>query len=113
MMKKAYPLLVSLAVIAAMVGYFLGRGGLSPASAQGMVSEQGNTIVVVGPEKNSRLPIIVVDTREQTMCLYRYDYNGNNLELAIARSYQWDKKLEQLGRQSPDISSVRKEIMKK
>jgi hypothetical protein len=97
-MKKT-PLILVLAVLAAVaVGYLAGRGGLRPAQAQGMVGEAQTTIAIIGPERNARLPILLIDTREQTLCIYEYDINSDSLEFTAARTYQWDKKLEKYGK---------------
>lgn len=112
-MNRWNGLAVLIIVAAGILGYVVARGGMREAAGQGMVSESGNTIVVVAQERNARIPLILVDTREQTICIYRYDFNANSLEFSVARSYQWDKKLERYGHikgASPD--DIRKIVTK-
>ena len=111
-MNKYASIAVVTVVIALAFGYFLARGPAREAEAQGMVSEAGNTIVVVGQERNARIPIFLVDTREQTLCVYRYDFNANSLELSVARTYAWDKKLQEYGETRPDPDDVRRGVMR-
>lgn len=102
-MRKGNAIITLCAVAAAVVGYVAGRPSLPPVEAQGMVSQAGNAICVVGTERNARIPIFLVDTREQNLSVYRYDFNANSLEFSAGRSYQWDKKLETFG----DIKGAR------
>ena len=107
-MKRARTLVAACAVAALVLGYLIGKATMPEVQAQGMVSNAGNTIVVAGAERSARIPIFLVDTREQTVCVYRYDFNANSLELSAARSYEWDKKIQQYGRsRGPTPAQVR------
>ncbi len=69
---------------------------------------------VVGNRVNNREPFYLVDTRQEVIMVYEYGVQGDGLGLASARSYKYDKLLEQYGRSTfgPKVDGVKREIRK-
>lgn len=53
----------------------------------------GYIIGLSGTEKNSRLPFIIIDTKEQTIMAYEYNYSSRDILLGSVRSYRFDRQL--------------------
>ncbi len=67
---------------------------------------------VVGERQGNRQPFYLVDTNEQTIMIYEY-FQGGGLGLAAARSYQYDKHLQQHGRPyGLSVEDVKAELLK-
>lgn len=73
-----------------------------------------HVFAVVGSRQNNREPFYLVDTRQEVIMVYEYGVQGDGLGLVSARSYKYDKQLEQFGRSSfgPDIDKV-KQVLEK
>ncbi len=73
-----------------------------------------HVFAVVGNRANNREPFYLVDTRQEVIMVYEYGVQGDGLGLTSARSYKYDKQLEQYGRSSfgPKVEKVKKEIRK-
>ncbi|KHE93525.1 MAG: hypothetical protein K8F52_03725 [Candidatus Scalindua rubra] len=73
-----------------------------------------HVFAVVGNRANNREPFYLVDTRQEVIMVYEYGVQGDGLGLTSARSYKYDKLLEQYGRSSfgPKVDSIQKEIEK-
>ncbi|GAX61408.1 aspartyl/asparaginyl-tRNA synthetase [Candidatus Scalindua japonica] len=73
-----------------------------------------HVFAVVGSRYNNREPFYLVDTRQEVIMVYEYGVQGDGLGLASARSYKYDKLLEQYGRSSfgPKVDKIKKEIGK-
>ena len=69
---------------------------------------------VVGNRANNREPFYLVDTRQEVIMVYEYGVQGDGLGLASARSYKYDKLLEQYGRSNfgPKAEKIKKELVK-
>jgi hypothetical protein len=106
-MKTMWPTLVLVALVALLAGAFLGRRGvLRPAGAQseGVI---GRVMLLVGPPIDRFAPIVLVDTMEQSVVVYEYEYDGRLLRLQCARTYRYDKQLGQYGIAPPTVDQVR------
>ena len=111
-MKSNWPMVVSVAACALTVGLLVGStstGVLRPARAQseGVV---GRVIAVMGPQDRQYVPIAIVDTLEQTMCIYEYSYTARRLKLVCARTYRYDKQLVEYDNYGPSVVEVRRRV---
>jgi hypothetical protein len=73
-----------------------------------------HVFAIVGNRANNREPFYLVDTRQEVIMVYEYGVQGDGLGLASARSYKYDKLLEQYGRRifGPNVDQIKKEIKK-
>lgn len=117
-MRKNYWLIgLVCAAIAILVVLLLPRGRAPVALAQ-QSAAVGYVIGLTGAEKSGRLPVILIDTKEQAIIAYEYNYSRHRLILVTARSYRYDRQLQDysLGTGSSnglDVDDVRKRIPKK
>ena len=112
-MKERWQSAAFLALLALMLGYILGQSSFfAPAQAQGEGMAAGRVICVVGQVTNNRAPIFLVDTLEQTLLVYEYNYIARNMYLKAARTYRYDKQLVDfstsggLGPSVPEVSGI-------
>ena len=73
-----------------------------------------HVFAVVGGQQNNRESFYLVDTRQEVIMVYEYGVQGEGLGLVSARSYKYDKLLEQYGRShfGPKVEKIKKEIVK-
>ncbi|MFV1974536.1 MAG: hypothetical protein ACC651_02245 [Candidatus Scalindua sp.] len=73
-----------------------------------------HVFAVVGSQQNNRESFYLVDTRQEVIMVYEYGVQGDGLGLTYARSYKYDKLLEQYGRRifGPNVDQIKKEIRK-
>jgi hypothetical protein len=73
-----------------------------------------HVFAVVSTQINNREPSYLVDTRQEIIMVYEYGVQGDGLGLASARSYKYDKLLDQYGRSNfgPKVNEIKKEIRK-
>ena len=73
-----------------------------------------HVFALVGTQVNNREPFYLVDTRQEVIMVYEYGVQGDGLGLASARSYKYDKLLDQYGRSNfgPKVNEIKKEIRK-
>ncbi len=73
-----------------------------------------HVFALVGNRQNNRESFYLVDTRQEVIMVYEYGVQGDGLGLASARSYKYDKLLEQYGRSTfgPKVDRIKKEIRK-
>ena len=63
---------------------------------------------LIGQRQGNREPLYLIDTREQVILIYEYSVQGEGLGLVTARSYKYDKELEDYGRVfGSDIEKIR------
>ncbi len=96
-------------VLAALVvgGWLAGRGPAPGAQAQ-VVGGTGNVIAMIGTERSGDVPIVLVDSNEQSVVVYEYDLGTNRIELAAVRSYRYDRRLADWhGTNRPSVEDVR------
>ncbi len=69
---------------------------------------------LVGNQQSNREPLYLVDTRQEVIMVYEYGVQGEGLGLVSARSYKYDKLLEQYGSSNfgPKVNVIKKEIEK-
>ena len=73
-----------------------------------------HVFALVGNTQSNRESFYLVDTRQEVIMVYEYGIQGDGLGLASARSYKYDKLLEQYGRSAfgPKVDGVKREIRK-
>ncbi len=98
--------LLVLVLIKTSPDYVVAQGGGGAAAR--------HVFAVVGNRANNREPFYLVDTRQETIMVYEYGVQGDGLGLVSARSYKYDKLLEQYGRSNfgPKVDKIKKEIRK-
>ncbi|BBO18622.1 conserved hypothetical protein [Candidatus Brocadia pituitae] len=67
---------------------------------------------VLGEGQGNRQPFFLVDTTEQTILVYEY-FQGGGLGFVAARNYQFDKKLQEYGKNYGLAIENVKEILSK
>ena len=97
---------VALALMALVLGYVLGHNGLFPGAQAQSESAAGRVAVVMGSERNGYVPIVLVDTLEQTLMIYEYSYAGRRMELKSARTYRFDKQLMEFRVGEPSVRQI-------
>lgn len=113
-MKERWHAAAFLVLLALVLGYILGQSNLfAPAHAQGEGMAAGRVICVVGQVARNRAPIFLVDTLEQTLMVYEYNYLSNSMYLKTVRTYRYDKQLIDFttpGGQGPPVREVRTRV---
>jgi hypothetical protein len=73
-----------------------------------------HVFALVGNPQNNRESFYLVDTKQEVIMVYEYGVQGDGLGLTYARSYKYDKLLEQYGRSifGPGVDQIKKEIRK-
>ncbi len=73
-----------------------------------------HVFALVGNQQNNRESFYLVDTMQEVIMVYEYGIQGDGLGLTSARSYKYDKLLEQYGRNTfgPKVDQIKKEIRK-
>ncbi len=74
-----------------------------------------HVFAVVGSQQSNREPFYLVDTKREVIMVYEYGVQGEGLGLVSARSYKYDKLLEQYGISNfgPGVDMIKKEIEKR
>jgi hypothetical protein len=111
-MRNANVLSGALVVCALLVGYAAaGALGGRPAHAQADGQSRG-VIAVMGEvrDRGAQAPIIICDTVEQTMMVYLYDYRNEDLEFVSARSFRFDKLLQEFNNDGRSVEDVEREV---
>ena len=118
-MRERWQATMVLALLAVMLGYVLGHGSIFPgAHAQGE-GGAGNIICIVGGAggtRNNNAPIVLIDTLDQTLVVYDYNYTSRNMYLKAARTYKYDKQLAEFngsGSKGPSVTDVRRMLESK
>ena len=74
----------------------VGGAGAPARHAYGQATAVAGYIIgLTGSEKNGRLPLIMIDTKEQTIVAYEYNYSRHRLILASVRPYRYDRQLDE------------------
>ena len=97
-----------------LAGVLLMAFGLSgrpnPIQAQAAPAAAGNggTIAFTTPGPGTAQLLYLIDTRSQSVAIYRVDPNEvkGTLKLEAARQYGWDLKLGEFNNQPPEVAAV-------
>ncbi len=102
----------ALVVLAALIaGALLGGRGLAPQARAQTVGGSGPLIAVVGQGRGADVPVLLVDTNEQSAMIYEYDMGSNRLDLTAVRSFRYDRLLvDWYGTNRPSVEDVRKAV---
>ena len=110
-MKERWQSAALVALMAMVFGYILGQSRILPvAQAQGE-GAAGRVICVVGTASDRTAPIVLVDTLEQSIIVYEYNYTARSMYLKTARSYRFDRLLVDFhsgGGLGPSVEEVRR-----
>ena len=81
----------------------------SGAWAQQGGSSVGATMAVITgePSPNQDEPIFVVDSRNETVCIYEYNVGTRKFGLKAARTYKFDKELREYANEPPTVDDVK------
>ncbi len=106
-LKTALIVLVSVLAGAYLAG---GLGSSNRAYAQGEGQASG-VICVVGQGYSGYAPIVLVDVPDQTLLVYEYSYGNNRIELTAARTFRYDRRLNEFGVNGPTVEEVRQAVL--
>ena len=91
------------------------RPGIRYAMAQ-ETSSVPYMVGITGPERNSRMPLFLIDTRKEIILTYEYNSSRRTLDLVRVRTYLYDRQLEDYTNPEhaggPSVSDVRRELRK-
>jgi hypothetical protein len=99
--------IAALLLLALIVGYVLGNSSIFPRAYAQSEGATGRVILAVGSPVNTLAPVVLVDTVEQTLMVYEYDYRARTLWLKTARTYRFDKQLAEFAGVGPTVEQVR------
>lgn len=73
-----------------------------------------HVFALIGKPERNRQPLYLVDTRQEVIMVYEYGVQSEGLGLVAARSYKYDKLLEDYGRSTfgPKVKEVKETIEK-
>jgi len=97
--------LVSLAV-----GFLLAGGTLAPKAHGQSEGLTRGIICVMGQAVNQYAPIVLVDVPDQTVLVYEYSYQNDDIELTAARTFRWDKLLTELNNTGVKVEEVMRAV---
>ncbi len=107
MEKKLNGQNILLGAIVVLLTIIVFKGSTQYVSAQAD-GDARHVFGLIGQRQGNREPLYLIDTREQAIMVYEYSVQGEGLGLVTARSYKYDKELEDFGRSfGYDIEKVR------
>lgn len=72
-----------------------------------------NVFGLIGQRQGNREPLYLIDTQQQVILVYEYSVQGEGLGLVSARSYKYDKQLEEFGRlYGYDVGKIKNYLLK-
>jgi len=94
-------------LLAVALGVLVGGSGLMGRADAQSEGAAGGVICVMGEVAANDAPIVLVDVPDQTIIIYEYSYSDDTIELTSARTYRWDKRLEEFQIDGPTVEEVR------
>ena len=97
-MRRQHWLITALVAAVAVLSTLLIVGGFGRPSGVALGQQSavaGYIIGLTGMEKNGRLPLVLIDTKEQTIIAYEYNYSRHRLILSSVRPYRYDRQLQE------------------
>ena len=102
-------------VLLAIVGVLLALLIVVEMSGTGALAQQGGStaggatmaIITGEPSPSQDEPIFVVDSRNETVCIYEYNVGTRKFGLKAARSYKYDKELREYQNEPPTVDDVK------
>ena len=101
---------LAVAAMAFAVGVALTGGGLLRRAEAQSEGQTTGVICVVGAPSAQIAPIVIVDVPDQTMVVYKFDYRSNQVELSSARTYRFDKLLQDYNTRGASVEEVRRAV---
>jgi hypothetical protein len=94
------------------LGYIVASGAFSsPAHAQGDGEARGIICLVGGLRQGGdTAPIVLVDTAEQTMMVYKFDYGHEDVEFVASRTFRFDKLVTEFNIDGASVDAVRRRV---
>ena len=112
MKKRLHGQNIMLGAIIILLAIIVLKGATPDVNAQADGSAR-HVFGLIGKRQGNREPLYIVDTREQVILVYEYSVQGEGLGLVSARSYKYDKELEDFGRSfGYDTEKVRSYLSK-
>ncbi|MHC4479457.1 MAG: hypothetical protein ACYS8K_01305 [Planctomycetota bacterium] len=102
-------ILIVLLVVA--VGVLLAGGGFRSRAYGQSEGRTSGVICVVGQAVNQFAPIVLVDVPDQTIMVYEYSYQNDDIELTAVRTYRYDKLLKEFHPEGASVEEVRRHVM--
>lgn len=109
-MKRTWSIVALVAVGALLAGGFLGRRGVLRCAYGQSEGVTGRVMVVMGAPQGRFAPIVIVDTLEQSMIIYEYNYNSRRVELQCVRTYRYDKQLAEYKNEGVSVARVKAQL---
>jgi len=102
-------LFVLVAVLATLLATQYFSGGSQRAYAQTSAGSADYMIGLIGPARQSKIPLFLVDSKRQTVMVYDYHQDQRELRLRAVRSYRFDRELEdaEFGVKGPSVDNVK------
>jgi hypothetical protein len=101
---------LAVAAVAFAVGVGIAGGGLLRRAEAQSEGQTTGVICVVGSPSAQIAPIVIVDVPDQTMVVYKFDYRSNQVELSSARTYRFDKLLQDYNTRGVSVEEVRRAV---
>lgn len=77
------------------------------AQPQGAVGNATMALVTGVPSVSQDEPIFLVDSRNEVICVYEFNPGTRKFGLKAARSYKYDKELEEFQNERPSVKDVK------
>ncbi len=109
-MKIQWLLPVVIVVSLSVVLFMYGQSGLPAARAQPQLAENGQILVIPIQLERGNFGLAMVDTANQTLWVYQLNSTGpgyNRLQLLAARSWRYDRLLQQYNTADPKPQQVK------
>ena len=98
---------IALIVLASLaVGYLLAGGGILQRVHGASEGRTTGVICVIGSPVNQYAPIVLVDIPNETLLVYEYSYQNDEIELTSARTYRFDKLLREYQIEGETVDAV-------
>jgi len=106
-------LLVAIVVLLGMLLWERYEGDAQAQASGAAIS----TIAIAGQVSATQQPLYIIDTRAQVILVYEYALNGGGLAFTAARTYRYDKEVEEFMRMPdtrfPSVSEMKMQVRKK
>ncbi len=111
-------LIAAVAVLATLLAVNLLQGDSRYAFAQVSEGTAGHMVALLGPRFETRIPLILIDAKNQRIMVYEFDQSRRRFLLRVVRYYEHDKALvdhsfgEERIWEGPSVNDVR-EILRR
>lgn len=105
---QRWSVLCVLLVLCLMLLVELGGEVMAQTTAGSGRGGNGEVFVVAGQVTNGTYGLFLVDTKNETICVYQYLPQTRKLKLMAARTYRFDTKLDDYNSDGPSPEEVKK-----